>query len=129
MPRAPKVAAYGTNGQVRERKNKKQNYAKEKLRNKREQASPNGVTLSQKTKPTVVIKYTGMFTRGSPMNLNFLRLLNYSYFTSYWAGSAASAVGATGEGTCGSLLGGTTFGSVEARATSTPDPGSMPSAG
>ena len=32
-PQAPKVAAYRTNGQVRERKNKKQNYAKVKLRN------------------------------------------------------------------------------------------------
>ena len=63
------------------------------------------------------------------MNLNFLRLLNYSYFTSYWAGSAASAVGTAGEGTGCSLLGGTTFGSVEAGAMSTSDLGSMSSVG
>ena len=70
-PRAPKVAAYGTNGQVREGGNKKQNYAKGKLRNEREQAPPNGVIPSQKTKPTVVIKHTVIFTRGSPTNLTF----------------------------------------------------------
>jgi len=31
--RALKVAAYGTNGQVRKRKNKKQSYARVKIRN------------------------------------------------------------------------------------------------
>jgi len=62
MPRAPKVAAYKTNGQVQERKNKKQNYAKEKLRNEREQAPPNKAIPSQKTKSTVVIKHIVIFT-------------------------------------------------------------------
>ena len=33
------------------------------------QASPNGVTPSQKTKPIVVIEYTRMFTRGLPHEL------------------------------------------------------------
>ena len=63
------------------------------------------------------------------MNLNFLCSLNYLYFISYWTGSVASAVGATGEGVGCSLPGGTTFASVEARATSTSDLGSMPSIG
>ena len=45
------------------------------------------------------------------MNLNFLHLLNYLYFTSYWGGSVASAVGATGEDVGCSLPGGTTFAS------------------
>ena len=62
------------------------------------------------------------------MNLNFFHSLNYLYFTSYWTGSAAFAVGATDEGAGCSLPGDTTFGSVEARATSTSDPGSVPSA-
>ena len=66
---------------------------------------------------------------GSLTNLNILHLLNYLYFTSYWAGSMASAVGATGEGTGYSLPGGMTFGSVEGRAMSTSDPGSVPSIG
>ena len=100
-----------------------------KLRNKREQASSNGETPSQKMKPTVVIKHTGTFTRGSPMNLNFLCSLNYLYFTSYWTSSVASVVGATGEGVGCSLPSGTTFGSVEAGAMSTSDPGSVPSIG
>ena len=93
------------------------------------QASPNGVTPSQKTKPIVVVKYIRTFTRGLPHKLNFLHLLNYLYFTSYWGCSAASAVGATSEGTGCSLPGETTFGSIEARAMSTSDPGFMPSAG
>ena len=63
------------------------------------------------------------------MNLNFLLSLNYLYFTSYWTGLAASAVGATDEGAGCSLLGGTTFGSVETGATFTSDPGSVPSIG
>ena len=33
MPRAPKVAPYGTNGQVRERKDKNKSYAKINTRN------------------------------------------------------------------------------------------------
>ena len=82
-----------------------------------------------KMKSIVVIKYTRTFIRGLPKNLNFLHLLNYLYLTSYWGGSAASAIGATDEGVGGSLLGGTTFGSVEAEAMSTSDPGSAPSTG
>ena len=42
------------------------------------QASPNGVTPSQKTKPTVVIKYMRTFTRGLPHKLKhftFTKLL------------------------------------------------------
>ena len=46
------------------------------------------------------------------MNLNFLRSLNYLYFTSYWTSPAASADGATDEGAGCSIPGGTTFGSV-----------------
>ena len=61
------------------------------------------------------------------MNLNFLRSLNYLYFTSYWTGAAAAAAGATGEGAGCSLPGGTTFGSIEGRATFTSDLGSAPS--
>ena len=41
----------------------------------------------------------------------------------------ASVVGATDEGAGCSLLGGTTFGSVETGATFTSDPGSVPSIG
>ena len=93
------------------------------------QASPNRVTPSQNTKPIVVIEYTRTFTRGLPHELKFLHLLNYSYLTSYWGCPAASAVGATDEGTGCSLPGWTTFGLVEGRATSTSDPGFMPSAG
>ena len=93
------------------------------------QASPNGVIPSQKMKLMVFIKHTRMFTRGLPHELNFLHLLNYLYFTSYWGCPAASAVGAIGEGAGGSLPGGTTFGSIEAGAMSTSDPGSVPSAG
>ena len=63
------------------------------------------------------------------MNLNFLHLLNYLYFTSYWGGPVASAVGATGEGMGCSIPGGTTFGSIEARAMSTSDLRSVPSVG
>ena len=63
------------------------------------------------------------------MNLNFLRSLNYLYFTSYWTGPAASAVGATNEGAGCSLPSGTTFGSVKAGATFTSDPGCAPFAG
>ena len=63
------------------------------------------------------------------MNLNFLHLLNYLYFTNYWGGTAASAVGATDEGLGCSLPGWVTFGSVEGGAMSTSDPGSVPSAG
>ena len=68
--------AYGTNGQVRERKNKKQNYAKGKLRNEREQAPPNGAIPSKKTKSTIVIKHTVIFTRGLPRKLKLLPSLN-----------------------------------------------------
>ena len=63
------------------------------------------------------------------MNLNFLCSLNYLYFTSYWTGSAASAVGATDKGVGCSLHGGTTFGLVEVEATSTSDLGFVPFAG
>ena len=63
------------------------------------------------------------------MNLNFLCSLNYLYFTSYWTNSAASAVSATNEGACCSLLGRTTFGSGEAGVMSTSDLGSVPSVG
>jgi len=108
-PQAPKVAAYGTNGQVQERKNKKQNYAKEKLRNEREQAPPNGAIPSQKTKLTVVIKHIVMFTQGLPHKLKLLPSLNYLYFASYWTGPVASAVGATDEGAGCSFSGGTTL--------------------
>ena len=51
---------------------------REKLRNKREQASPNGATPSQKTKPTIVVKHTGTFTWGLPHELKlftFTKLL------------------------------------------------------
>ena len=80
-------------------------------------------------KPIVVIEYTRMFTRGIPHELKLFASTNYLYFTSYWGGSAASAVGVTGGGAGCSLPGGTTFGSVEAEAMSTPDLGSVPSAG
>ena len=63
------------------------------------------------------------------MNLNFFHLLNILYFTSYWGGSVASAVGTTGEGAGCSLPGGTSFGSVDAGAMSTSDPGFMSSTG
>ena len=51
---------------------KKQNYAKGKLRNEREQASPNGATPSQKQKPIAVIKtHHERLTRGLPHELKF----------------------------------------------------------
>ena len=61
------------------------------------------------------------------MNLNFLRSLNYLYFTSYWTGLVASTVGATDEGAGCSLPSGMTFGSVRARAMFTSDPCSVTS--
>ena len=63
------------------------------------------------------------------MNLIFLHLLNFLYFTNYWGGSAASVVGATGKGSGCSLPGETTFGSVEAGVMSTSDPSPVPSTG
>ena len=73
------------------------------------QASRNGVIPSQKMKLIVFIKYTKMFTWGLPHELNFLHLLNYFYFNSYYGCPAASAIGATSEGTSYSLPGWTTF--------------------
>ena len=93
------------------------------------QASPIGVIPSQKMKLIVFIEYTRTFAWGLPHELNFLHLLNNLYFTSYWGYPAASAVGATGEGTGCSLPGWMTFSSVEGRAMSTSDLGSVPSAG
>ena len=74
-------------------------------------------------KQTVVIKHTGMLTRGLPHELK-LFTLNYLYFISYWAGLVASTVGATGEGVGCSLPGGTTFSSVKVGVMSTSDLGS-----
>ena len=66
---------------------------------------------------------------GLPHELNFLHLLNYLYFTSYYGCPVASVVGATGEGTGCSLPGWTTFGSIGGKATFISDLGSMPSIG
>ena len=93
------------------------------------QASLNGAIPSQKTKLIVFIEYTRTFTQGLPNKLNSLHLLNYVYFIGYWGYPAASAVGATGEGTGCSLLDWTTFGSVEGGTMSTSDPGSAQSVG
>ena len=127
-PRAPKIAPYGTNRQVRERKTKKQNYAKGKLRNKREQASSNGVTPSQKMKPTIVIKHTGTFTWGIPHELKLFTFTKLLIFFKLLDQPSGIYYRWTGEGVGCSLPGGTTFGSVEAGATFTSDPGSTLSA-
>ena len=87
------------------------------------------MTPSQKTKPILVIEYTRTFTQGLPHELKLFASTKLLILYKLLGGSTASAVGATGEGTGCSLLGGMTFGSVEGRAMSTSDPGSVPSIG
>ena len=69
-PWAHKVRPTEQMGRYENERNKKQNYAKGKLRNEREQASPNGATPSQKQKPIAVIKtHHERFTWGLPHKL------------------------------------------------------------
>ena len=123
--RVLKVAAYGSNGQVQKRKNKKQSYARVKIRNGWDKAFPYEVIPSQ-NKIVVFMKTQNCLHRGFPMNLSFT-YAKYFYSNFYFGRSTTSADGVTGKDKGCSLSFGATFGSVGGWTTFASDPVSTPS--
>ena len=73
--------------------------------------------------------YKNVYTGGSPMNLS-LTYIDYFIYSKYYCGCpVASAAGSNDEDKSYAISDGTTFGSVEGRATFTSNPGYTPSTG
>ena len=125
--RVLKVAAYGTNGQVRKRKDKKQSYARVKTKTDGTSfllqviPSQNKIEVFTKCKKIV-------HTWASPTNLSFT-YTDYFYSKFYCGRSVALADGVIDEDKGSSLSNGTTFGSVGGGMRLASNPVSTPSAG
>ena len=121
-----KVIAYGSNGQVRKRKDKKQSYATVKTKKRMGQASPYEVIPSQNE--IDVFMNTNCSHGGFPMNLSFT-YVDYFYSKFHCGRPVASADGTTDEDKGCSPSDGATFGSVRGGTTLASDPASTPSIG